>query len=444
MLETLDTVDWANLTHAYSRTYSGASNIPPLIRGLTSSDEENRKRAYEKLFDCIFHQSTIYEATAYVVPFLIELLQNDSVEAKDDMLHMLNTVQRGMNDTQSYLSWIRSSGQDYTSEDLGRMQKEADAIATVFDNVKSAYGLYLDFLHSPDAKLRWAAVKILDPYIDLQDEIVPAYKRIIEGQEPLDLQQHTLKAINHLRKLSIQRGKNDYVEEHRDYLLTYFRQTDSLGLRYTASIALLNDDDPTVVDEILSFLSEVIRMKYSVREEIGFFMFNITSALRYYQPRRRLPFLIQHKGVSDERSQRDIINALGWLAFDYRWATETCAKELSTFLNSKNERVRKSAAQQIVNLGVFAEPYLDDILSIIDLPVNWRLRELQGNSKWRVSVMIERLNKIDMRLPDLLNWLEESVETRNRDLDDLAYTLSLYGSEAQDAIKWLKQIARKT
>jgi hypothetical protein len=75
MLENLDTIDWRNLQHAYGP----ATDVPDLIRALASHDEEVRQSAMYELYGTIWHQDTIYEATAYAVPFLIELLESDSV-----------------------------------------------------------------------------------------------------------------------------------------------------------------------------------------------------------------------------------------------------------------------------------------------------------------------------------------------------------------------------
>jgi hypothetical protein len=70
MLEKLDSVDWASLQHAYG----SAADIPNLLRSLLSEDEQIRDNAIYELFGNIHHQGTVYEASSYAIPFLMEFL----------------------------------------------------------------------------------------------------------------------------------------------------------------------------------------------------------------------------------------------------------------------------------------------------------------------------------------------------------------------------------
>lgn len=56
-------------------TRTGRRLIPELIRGLRATDPQVRKKARGHLYGNIFHQGTRYEASAYAVPFLLELLE---------------------------------------------------------------------------------------------------------------------------------------------------------------------------------------------------------------------------------------------------------------------------------------------------------------------------------------------------------------------------------
>ncbi|MDZ7617237.1 MAG: PBS lyase, partial [Patescibacteria group bacterium] len=70
MLEGLDTVDWASLRHAYGE----ATDVPGLLSALLSPDPKLREEATCELFGNIWHQGTVYPASAAAVPFLYELL----------------------------------------------------------------------------------------------------------------------------------------------------------------------------------------------------------------------------------------------------------------------------------------------------------------------------------------------------------------------------------
>lgn len=85
MLETLDDVPWAGLSHAYG----SAADVPDQIRTLLSDDPE-AVRGVLFTFTCnIYHQGTRYPATIAAIPFLIELLPHVSGETQAGLLDLL-------------------------------------------------------------------------------------------------------------------------------------------------------------------------------------------------------------------------------------------------------------------------------------------------------------------------------------------------------------------
>ena len=91
MLEGLDAVLWSDLTHAYGT----AGDVPELIRAVTSADESTRRKAWHSLYGNLWHQGTIYEATAHAVPFFIELAGSTSVTEREWVLGYLVNLAGG-------------------------------------------------------------------------------------------------------------------------------------------------------------------------------------------------------------------------------------------------------------------------------------------------------------------------------------------------------------
>jgi hypothetical protein len=91
MLESLDSIEWNILSHAYGE----ASDVPNLIRGLASADKKIRESSLWTLYTNIYHQGTVYQASAYAVPFLIELLKSEYVLDKDTILTLLGHLATG-------------------------------------------------------------------------------------------------------------------------------------------------------------------------------------------------------------------------------------------------------------------------------------------------------------------------------------------------------------
>ncbi|GAA4409900.1 hypothetical protein ACFQV2_31520 [Actinokineospora soli] len=95
MLEGLDQVDWARLPHAYGP----ADDVPGQIRALRSSEASQRTDALWQLYGNIFHQGTRYEATAYAVPFLLEVLAAPDTADRAGLLDLLANIAVGYDET---------------------------------------------------------------------------------------------------------------------------------------------------------------------------------------------------------------------------------------------------------------------------------------------------------------------------------------------------------
>lgn len=91
MLASLDTIDWADLTHAYGR----ATDVPDQIRALRSPDPGIRDKALHGLYGNIFHQGTRFEASAYAVPFLLELVADPETPDRVAVLGLLTQLAIG-------------------------------------------------------------------------------------------------------------------------------------------------------------------------------------------------------------------------------------------------------------------------------------------------------------------------------------------------------------
>ena len=91
MLENLERVSWHQLTHAHGE----ASDVPELLWGLASEEADLRKEALRDLYNSIWHQGAVFEASAHAVPFLIELLQEPGVVCRDDILLLLAHLATG-------------------------------------------------------------------------------------------------------------------------------------------------------------------------------------------------------------------------------------------------------------------------------------------------------------------------------------------------------------
>jgi HEAT repeat len=154
VLETLDTVPWHDLTHAYG----SAADVPGLIRKLASRRRPRREAALRELYGNIWHQGTVYEATAYAVPFLMELVQDRSVHERELILELLAILANGHSyiEVHSHLDPPRDDPA-YAAELASEREWVRQARAAVLDG----FHVYLRLLDDPDPAVRTGAAYAL-------------------------------------------------------------------------------------------------------------------------------------------------------------------------------------------------------------------------------------------------------------------------------------------
>jgi hypothetical protein len=125
----LDDVGWDRLSHAYGP----ASDVPDLLRELTGSREQQEHALFE-LHGNIWHQGTVYEATAHAVPFLARLALSEQPPLRDELLDLLADIANGS----SYLDVHQDLLPDGLSEE------ERVAMAEELRHVAAARDAVLD------------------------------------------------------------------------------------------------------------------------------------------------------------------------------------------------------------------------------------------------------------------------------------------------------------
>ncbi|MEU8074921.1 HEAT repeat domain-containing protein [Catellatospora citrea] len=186
MFERLDDVDWAGITHAYGP----AADVPDQLRGLASTDPEARRKARHALYGNIFHQGTRYEATAYAVPFLLELAADTAAPDRAELLALLTSIAVGYDESwlpgtfpierwreqaaggvellaaaphPGDLDYDDESEYRYTEslsdEEQVRLFRHIEVAA--YDAVRAGVPLFRELLRSPDPELRTQAAYAL-------------------------------------------------------------------------------------------------------------------------------------------------------------------------------------------------------------------------------------------------------------------------------------------
>jgi len=179
MLEGLDEIDWANLEHAYG----SAEDVPGLIRELLSEDPKVRAAAMWELEGNIHHQSTVYEASPYAVPFLIELVANPQIEDRARILNLLGLLGAGC----SYLDVHQKQMSEEEKQEIPNFDAE---LATELADVKRTNAavtagrrVYLDLLRDrrfPEVRIE--AIYLIAQCDSYAEEIDDHLLKELEGE----------------------------------------------------------------------------------------------------------------------------------------------------------------------------------------------------------------------------------------------------------------------
>lgn len=87
-IERLSDITW----HKYHHAYGIAADVGKDIRRLASTDPEIREQALWQLGESIYHQGTVYSATAVAVPFLIRLVCDERFRDRLPLCELLKEI----------------------------------------------------------------------------------------------------------------------------------------------------------------------------------------------------------------------------------------------------------------------------------------------------------------------------------------------------------------
>lgn len=204
VLAGLDEVPWRLLQHAYGP----ATDVPGQLRALLSPDAHVRERAMHHLYGNVWHQGTVYEATAYAVPFLIKLLAYPGTPDRAEVLHLLAVVAEG--DT-------CGAGDD----PLARAAHNA---------VGDGLPLYLDLLDAANGQeLRAAAIATLAAFPERSTQSVPRLQSALAAEHDPLMRLWLMWALGQVM---------DASEQGRAYFDDILSRTDDPNLAFLAAAAL--------------------------------------------------------------------------------------------------------------------------------------------------------------------------------------------------------------
>jgi hypothetical protein len=175
VLDGLDEIDWVNLHHAYG----SATDIPALLRALANPSAQERDNAIFELHGNLWHQGTVYEATAHAVPFLLQLAASPGTPDRHHILSYLGTLADGA----SYIDVHRHAVQFEPDELSEQLPKELKWVTDTRNAVKAGEAIYFDCLQAEGHVLCCSAAYALSQFPEEAHRYWPKLRSRFEGEE---------------------------------------------------------------------------------------------------------------------------------------------------------------------------------------------------------------------------------------------------------------------
>jgi len=234
LLAGIHNVDWHTLQHAYGP----ADDVPDLLHQLLSSDEDVRTEALQELFSNIWHQGTVYEASAYAVPFLLRMLADARSPDRLAILFLLTCLATGSSylavhhrEDSTLTNWrklLADKGRDVDTQlqqELGRVRATNEAVATGIE-------LFLTLLEddAADAMLRQQALPAIAALPSRATESVPRLQKQLAATDDQLLRTRIALALHDLM---------DDSPAARHFFVNLLHGNEQQAMRLVAAVALL-------------------------------------------------------------------------------------------------------------------------------------------------------------------------------------------------------------
>lgn len=338
MQEKLSSIAWSELSHAYGR----ADDVPQLVRDLASPDKEVRGLALGKLYTNIYHQGTVYQASAYTAPFLIELVQYEEVPERDCILLLLACLAEGNAYHRQHMQYY-SDERKHDPTFQRELGEQVFWVDRTHEAVKNGMPTYLRLLEHQSVQIRMSVIHLLSTFKREASQLLPVL--LVRFQQERDQQVHAciLYGVGILIK--------HQVEEHSDafqLLVRSLADGETELVRLAAAMSLVQAERQDVSSRVFDLLLETIvhpEMVAEVYEELpwaeGRFVFDAIKCFSSLSPStclRGVPRLIGVLNSLESTAQQelresiaeDIANTLIALTFhDVRFNEQSTVEDLT-------------------------------------------------------------------------------------------------------------------
>jgi hypothetical protein len=197
MLEALDDVPWAALSHAYG----SAEDIPHLIRSVAFGDRKAREVAWDELYGNLWHQGTVYEASSRAVPFFLEIAAKRDAPDLHEVIVYLACLARGSSYLDVHQHLVHPSVEATPPQVKKQIAQELEWVRNVREEARKGLPLFVRLLDHRDPRVRSAACHMLACFPEESSTIGPHLRRRFErGDKDAGSRAACILAIGEIRR----------------------------------------------------------------------------------------------------------------------------------------------------------------------------------------------------------------------------------------------------
>lgn len=256
MLERLDDIDWQSLSHAYG----SAADVPDQLRALAFGENEEREAVLWSLYGNIYHQGTVYQATAYAVPFLVEILTAPTFHYKAEILYLLAHLASGHSylDAHQDFEWEKQKAAADPEGYQAQMREELGWVKAARDAVLHHHADYIALLDADEPKSRATAAYLLSCFLEHHPQFLPAIYKRLEKESDSAIEGGLLLTVGYLSPYE--------SAESRALVEPYLAPDNPLITRWAAAMTLSRLLNPNPPDEVLTLFVKILQSNEAIAE----------------------------------------------------------------------------------------------------------------------------------------------------------------------------------
>jgi hypothetical protein len=184
MFEALNSIDWESL----SGCYNSAEEMPHFLRSFLSPVPEIRDWAIDEISSAVIHQGSVYDVSPVAVPFLFELLENEEVEDKEQIVHLLTSMascgvyEESNEEYRSRIDAELRQEQGITYEES--LQSERELVRLVKSEIAKRFDLLYPYLrYRGEFHVRLSVATALNEFPEIANRLRPDLELALQSEK---------------------------------------------------------------------------------------------------------------------------------------------------------------------------------------------------------------------------------------------------------------------